>query len=165
MKTFGFSTSHPSCLTFSSSSISPWRTGDITRDFREKYQFLHKLHIRRNSDVNARIRRPRPNPDYESRAYLFHLEFPELAVAGGSVKKLAEIDCIGVVGACPMGSRIAQFASTNGLDVWLSKWTLMGMHSLEPHRIYLLFCQSFRLQRPNDQGKIQSIQDCLYETK
>ncbi|KAF3505933.1 hypothetical protein F2Q69_00005019 [Brassica cretica] len=55
---------------------------------------LHKLHIRRNSDVNARIRRPRPNPDYESKAYLFHLELPELAVAGGSVKKLAEIECL-----------------------------------------------------------------------
>ncbi|CAN6983405.1 unnamed protein product [Brassica oleracea var. botrytis] len=117
---------------------------------------LHKL-IRRNSDVNSGFGDRDQTQITKAKLIsfiwnLFHLEFPELAVAGGSVKKLAEIDCIGVVGACPMGSRIAQFASTNGLDVWLSKWTLMGMHSLEPHRIYLLFCQSFRLQRPNDQG-------------
>lgn len=32
---------------------------------------------------------------------------------------MAEIKCVGVVGAGQMGSGIAQIAATNGLDVWL----------------------------------------------
>lgn len=33
--------------------------------------------------------------------------------------KMAEIKCVGVVGAGQMGSGIAQLAATNGLDVWI----------------------------------------------
>ncbi|WZY95462.1 hypothetical protein YC2023_067791 [Brassica napus] len=36
-----------------------------------------------------------------------------------SPEKMAEIKCVGVVGAGQMGSGIAQLAATNGLDVWI----------------------------------------------
>lgn len=32
---------------------------------------------------------------------------------------MAEMKCVGVIGAGQMGSGIAQIAATNGLDVWL----------------------------------------------
>ncbi|CAF2128226.1 unnamed protein product [Brassica rapa] len=64
---------------------------------------LHKLNMGRNSDVNGRLR------DHQRACCRWRI----CEENGRDRLRL------GVVSACPMGSGITQFASTNGLDVWL----------------------------------------------
>ncbi|WZY87146.1 hypothetical protein YC2023_033530 [Brassica napus] len=107
---------------------------------------LQKLHIRRNSSVERLLAKPA-----QFICFIYSLQRPAAAGVGEENGR----DRVCRSSGCWSDRFRKSHSSPPRMALIIGSWTLITMRSR--HRSYLLLRQSFRLQRPNQQGKIQSI--------